>query len=158
MGSSWAHLVDQRDLAFQGKGHASAPYLWRGPPRYEYVIVSYSKLQSSTWYYLVPTIDRDLFFLGLDKAVSLLVRIYRCILTKRYPVEYWRRLWSSVNFDDHSLRSCVNVIHVDLVEIWNLNDKAGVGLFPYLLRLLLMGHSISRAMGLKPGCLISSSI
>jgi hypothetical protein len=106
---------------------------------------------------LVPIIDRD-FFLGLDKAVSLLARIHRCILTKRCPVEYWRRLWSSVNFDDHSLRSCVNVIHVDLVEIWNLNDKAGVGFFPYLLRLLLIGNSISRAMGLKPGCLISSSI
>jgi hypothetical protein len=105
----------------------------------------------------VPTIDRD-FFLGLDKAVSLLARDYRCTLTKRCPVEYWRRLWSSVNFDDHPLKSCVNIIHVDLVEIWNLNDKTGVGFFPCLLRLLLMGNSISRAMGLKPGCLISSSI
>ncbi|KAN0135836.1 hypothetical protein V8E53_006288 [Lactarius tabidus] len=39
--------------------------------------------------------------------------------------KYWRRLWSSVNFDDHPLKSCVNIIHVDLVEIWNLNDKTG---------------------------------
>jgi hypothetical protein len=105
----------------------------------------------------VPTIDRDLF-LGLDKAVSLLARNYRCILTKRCPVEYWRQLWSSVNFDDHSLKSCVNIIHVDIVEIWNLNDKTGVGFLLYLLCFLLMGNSISRAMGLKPGCLISSSI
>ncbi|KAH9061774.1 hypothetical protein EDB83DRAFT_2552150 [Lactarius deliciosus] len=36
---------------------------------------------------------------------------------------YWRRLWSSVDFADHSLKSCVNIIHADLVETWNLNDK-----------------------------------
>ncbi|KAH8989937.1 hypothetical protein EDB86DRAFT_2941602 [Lactarius hatsudake] len=37
---------------------------------------------------------------------------------------YWHRLWSSVDFADHTLRSCVNIIHTDLVEIWNLNDKS----------------------------------
>ncbi|KAH9051692.1 hypothetical protein EDB87DRAFT_1693951 [Lactarius vividus] len=38
---------------------------------------------------------------------------------------YWRRLWSSdVDFAGHSLKSCVNVIHLDLIEIWNLRDKA----------------------------------
>ncbi|KAI9451140.1 hypothetical protein BJY52DRAFT_1191197 [Lactarius psammicola] len=36
---------------------------------------------------------------------------------------YWHHLWSSVDFADHTLKSCVNIIHVDLVEIWNLNDK-----------------------------------
>ncbi|KAH9051687.1 hypothetical protein EDB87DRAFT_749098 [Lactarius vividus] len=36
---------------------------------------------------------------------------------------YWRRLWSSVDFADHALKSCVNIIHADLVETWNLNDK-----------------------------------
>lgn len=34
-----------------------------------------------------------------------------------------------MDFADHTLKSCVNVIHDDLVEIWNLNDKARVG-FP----------------------------
>jgi hypothetical protein len=90
--------------------------------------------------------------------VSVLARNYGCILTKRCPVEYWRRLWSSVNFDDHPLKSCVNIIHVDLVEIWNLNDNTGVGFLPYLLRLLLIGTSISRAMGSKPRCLTSLEI
>ncbi|KAH8994220.1 hypothetical protein EDB92DRAFT_1944104 [Lactarius akahatsu] len=38
---------------------------------------------------------------------------------------YWRRLWSSdVDFAGHSLKSCVYVIHLDLVEIWNLRDRA----------------------------------
>jgi hypothetical protein len=46
---------------------------------------------------------------------------------------YWRRLWSSVDFADHPLKSCVNIIHVDLVEIWNLNDKTGVSFLGCLL-------------------------
>jgi hypothetical protein len=50
--------------------------------------------------------------------------------------KYWRRLCSSVNFAEHPLKSCVNTIHVDLVEIWNLND--------------------STEMGSKPRCLTSS--
>ncbi|KAH9170100.1 hypothetical protein EDB89DRAFT_1980563 [Lactarius sanguifluus] len=37
---------------------------------------------------------------------------------------YWRRLWSSdVDFAGYSLKSCMNVIHLDLVEIWNLSDR-----------------------------------
>ncbi|KAH8989946.1 hypothetical protein EDB86DRAFT_1848703 [Lactarius hatsudake] len=36
---------------------------------------------------------------------------------------YWCRLWSSSDFAGHTLKSCVNIIHVDLVETWNLNDK-----------------------------------
>ncbi|KAN0133589.1 hypothetical protein V8E53_008577 [Lactarius tabidus] len=35
----------------------------------------------------------------------------------------WQCLWSNVHFADHSLRSCVDIIHMDLVEIWNLNDR-----------------------------------
>jgi aspartate 1-decarboxylase len=33
---------------------------------------------------------------------------------------------SRVDFDDQTLKNCVNIIHVDLVEIWNLSDKARV--------------------------------
>ncbi|KAF8266352.1 hypothetical protein EI94DRAFT_1733378 [Lactarius quietus] len=36
---------------------------------------------------------------------------------------YWRNLWSSLEFADQSLKNCVNIIHDDIVEIWNLNDK-----------------------------------
>lgn len=37
---------------------------------------------------------------------------------------YWHNLMSRVDFDDQTLKNCVNIIHVDLVEIWNLSDKA----------------------------------
>jgi len=36
---------------------------------------------------------------------------------------YWRSLWSSLDFADQPLKSCVNIIHVDIVEIWNLFDR-----------------------------------
>ncbi|KAI0272988.1 hypothetical protein BGY98DRAFT_1099659 [Russula aff. rugulosa BPL654] len=36
---------------------------------------------------------------------------------------YWRSLWSSLDFVDQLLKSCVNIIHVDIVEIWNLFDR-----------------------------------
>ena len=49
---------------------------------------------------------------------------------------YWRSLWSSLDFADQLLKNCVNIIHDDIVEIWNLNDKAGVR-FPQLLIVLV---------------------
>ncbi|KAI9456385.1 hypothetical protein BJY52DRAFT_1381630 [Lactarius psammicola] len=36
---------------------------------------------------------------------------------------YWRNLWSSLDFADQTLKNCVNIIHVDIVEVWNLNDR-----------------------------------
>ena len=42
---------------------------------------------------------------------------------------YWNNLWSSRDLLDQSLKNCVNIIHDDIVETWNLNDKTGVG-FP----------------------------
>jgi len=38
---------------------------------------------------------------------------------------YWRNLWSNLDFADQRLKDCVNIIHVDIVEIWNLKDKSG---------------------------------
>ena len=49
---------------------------------------------------------------------------------------YWRNLWAGVDFADHSLKNCVNIIHDDIIEIWNLNDKTGVH-FPQLLTVLV---------------------
>jgi hypothetical protein len=45
------------------------------------------------------------------------------IVTKYFLLGYWRSLWSSLDFADQPLKSCVNIIHIDIVEIWNLYDK-----------------------------------
>ncbi|KAI9459743.1 hypothetical protein F5148DRAFT_275688 [Russula earlei] len=37
--------------------------------------------------------------------------------------QYWSRLRFSEDFADQPLKNCVNVIHMDIVEIWNLNDR-----------------------------------
>ena len=41
---------------------------------------------------------------------------------------YWQDLRSSPDFAHQTLKSCVNIIHDDIVEIWNLNDKTMVWL------------------------------
>jgi hypothetical protein len=42
------------------------------------------------------------------------------------PLEYWRNLWSSPDFTGHILDNCVNAIHIDIIEIWNLYDMRSV--------------------------------
>ncbi|KAH9041170.1 hypothetical protein EDB84DRAFT_1474633 [Lactarius hengduanensis] len=36
---------------------------------------------------------------------------------------YWSDLWFSRDFTDQTLKNCVNIIHLDIIEIWNMNDK-----------------------------------
>ncbi|KAI9438740.1 hypothetical protein H4582DRAFT_2076367 [Lactarius indigo] len=36
---------------------------------------------------------------------------------------YWRSLLSSLDFADQTLKNCVNIIHLDIVRIWNMKDK-----------------------------------
>jgi hypothetical protein len=43
------------------------------------------------------------------------------------PSEYWRSLWSSLDFAGQPLKSCVNIIHIDIIKIWNLYDRRKVG-------------------------------
>jgi hypothetical protein len=44
-------------------------------------------------------------------------------------IEYWRGLWSSDDFRGQTLANCVEVIHVDIVSVWNLPNKDRVCLF-----------------------------
>jgi len=38
--------------------------------------------------------------------------------------KYWSNLRSSQDFADKHLKTCVSIIHTDIVEVWNLNDKS----------------------------------
>ncbi|KAI9456366.1 hypothetical protein BJY52DRAFT_1224263 [Lactarius psammicola] len=44
----------------------------------------------------------------------------------KLPSRYWRSLLSSLDFADQTLKNCVNIIHVDIVEIWNMDNKTKV--------------------------------
>ena len=61
-----------------------------------------------------------------------------------FKIGYWRSLWSSLDFVDQPLKSCVNIIHVDIVEVWNLFDRHRVSspLLSFLLFKLLNDTSI----------------
>jgi hypothetical protein len=48
------------------------------------------------------------------------------VLTNRFPLGYWRNLCSSLDFTGQSLESCVDIIHVDIIALWNLYDKKRV--------------------------------
>ena len=51
------------------------------------------------------------------------------IPTTCFPLGYWRNLWSNLDFADKPVKHCVNVIHIDIVKIWNLDDRNGVSSF-----------------------------
>ena len=62
-------------------------------------------------------------FLRIGRYREYIDHTYKPILTNFIPLGYWRNLWSSLDFIDQPLKSCVDIIHVDIVEIWNLYDK-----------------------------------
>jgi hypothetical protein len=41
-------------------------------------------------------------------------------------IGYWRTLGSSDDFAGQTLAHCVEIIHTDIVGVWNLPDKDGV--------------------------------
>jgi hypothetical protein len=43
---------------------------------------------------------------------------------------YWSSLWLRPDFAHKTLKNCVKIIHLDIVEIWNMNDKNKVW-FPW---------------------------
>ena len=65
-------------------------------------------------------------------------------------IGYWRRLGSSEDFAGQILADCVEVIHSDIVGVWNFPDKDKVYLFfrrdflACLGRSVLVRHSIQR--------------
>jgi len=69
-------------------------------------------------------------FSGLGVAVSIST-VRAMNLINSIPLEYWCNLWSTLDFAEQPLKSCVNVIHIDIIEIWNLYDRSRVS-FPQL--------------------------
>ena len=85
------------------------------------------KLRSSTLFFSRFSSHLSVWFSGLDDAVSISIStLDESILSDYFPLGYWLNLWSSLDFIDQPLKSCVNIIHVDIVEIWNLYDKSRV--------------------------------
>jgi hypothetical protein len=48
------------------------------------------------------------------------VNLKACIAVGR--MKYWKCLVSSTNFQERSLELCLDVIHEDIITVWNLND------------------------------------
>lgn len=39
---------------------------------------------------------------------------------------YWAGLASSINFPGKTLKACLDVIHLDIINVWNIEDPYGV--------------------------------
>ena len=63
---------------------------------------------------------------GLGEVASTTTSWTEIVVDSIFPLGYWRDLWSSQEFAGLLLKDCVNVIHTDIVEIWNLEDRAKV--------------------------------
>ncbi|KAI0285599.1 hypothetical protein BC826DRAFT_1179001 [Russula brevipes] len=62
-------------------------------------------------------------------AWSAALRVCRILSSKPLSkldgvARYWRNLWSSLEFSNQCLKNYVKTIHLDIVEIWNLNERA----------------------------------
>ena len=44
-------------------------------------------------------------------------------------IGYWRNLGHSQDFTNRTLESCVNVIHEDIISVWNFDDRENVSHF-----------------------------
>ena len=64
-------------------------------------------------------------------------------------IGYWRGLWSSQDFTDKIFEDCVDVIHIDIVNVWNLRDDVGVRLFSYQVYLTCSVRVVSSKQNLQ---------
>ena len=103
---------------------APAPLVWSVALRSSRDIT----IQASIEYVacLLPFILFIYLIFRIGRSREYIDLTYKSILTNDVPLGYWRNLWSSLDFADQPLKSCVNIIHVDIVEIWNLCDKTKV--------------------------------
>ena len=86
------------------------------------------KIQASIEYVvcLPPFILFIDLILRIGRSREYMDLMHKPHLTNYFPSGYWCNLWSSLHFANQLLGSCVDIIHVDIVEIWNLCDKSKV--------------------------------
>ena len=110
------------------------PLVWSIAQRISHNLIIQASIE-----YVTSPLDFDCttsqHFTALDVAVRTMYRpnVTRYIPTcSILPIGYWRGLSSSQDFTDRPLEDCAGVIHVDIVDVWNLQDRDGVCLSPHV--------------------------
>jgi hypothetical protein len=76
-------------------------------------------------------ISLSVFVLRIGRSRQYIKFTDEPILINLFPLGYWRTLYSNLEFADQPLKSCVNIIHVDIIDIWNLYDRHRVSSPPW---------------------------
>ena len=50
------------------------------------------------------------------------------LLSESHFVEFWKKLPSSADFPYHSLDECLDIIHQDILSVWNFNAETEVSI------------------------------
>ncbi len=108
------------------RSHGLPPLLLRGPWLCERLRILPFKLPSSTLYGCQLFYHLFVLVLRIGRSREYIDLMDEPILINFIPLEYWRNLRSSLDFTDQTLENCVNVIHIDIIEIWNLHDRRKV--------------------------------
>ena len=71
-----------------------------------------------------PLTDANLDLVGLVARVS--ERFPQDLFCESHSAEFWKKLPSSADFPYHSLDECLNIIHQDILSVWNFNAETEV--------------------------------
>ena len=97
-----------------------------------------SRVINASIEYVCLSPDSYLVFIGLvlkERTRPCVCRPHRQPNSEKnyFALGFWRNLWSSLDFADKPVKDCVNLIHIDIIKIWDLDDRSGVSSFgcPY---------------------------
>ena len=103
---------------------AAAPLTWSVALRASQDVTIQASIEYVAW---LSTLITFIYFSSQDWTEPWVYRPHGQAILKTFsPLGYWRNLGSSTDFARQTLKDCVNVIHVDIIEIWNLYDRPRV--------------------------------
>jgi len=114
-------VTDKQVLrSVHGTSHTTAESLaWATAQRGNPFVSIEASIELVSFCYLFYTCANDLLSVGRDRMYTTLS--YSSLLTSLSP-GYWKGLISSTDFTGKKLRQCLDVIHTDIISVWNIRD------------------------------------
>jgi hypothetical protein len=75
-------------------------------------------------------VHRSLTVSAAKVSIRLVVGVFS-VITHLHISGYWSGLLASTDFTGQKLQQCLDIIHSDIVSVWNIHDSANVSPFDY---------------------------